>query len=312
MDSETLKRLESLGYIGMAVDEDFTIDKNKDDPKDLIKYHTLWTSVYLYVHTEEYELAENLCQQMIDKRPLFYKGYYEMASVKGLQEKYSEAIDYLEKVMELEPDYIYVYLSMAHAYESLAEYDKAIEYSFKALELKPDFVEAYYQLCLSYYGKGMFDEPDKFLTADLKGNFRYAEVVQLIGEKLIELGQTRLAYDKCIELLELEPDSIDVQNSLAWICGASDIKGIRDPAKALRFALKACEISDYKKPETMDSLAVAYAANGSFDKAVETAKKAVALAHSKGHEDMAGRIEKRLELYKNDRGYIDPSLRSPE
>ena len=175
-----------------------------------------------------------------------------------------------------------------------------------------DFVEAYHLLCLSYYGKGMFDEPDKFLTAVLKGNFRYAEVVQLIGEKLIELGQTRLAYDKCIELLELEPDSIDVQNSLAWICGASDIKGIRDPAKALRFALKACEISDYKKPETVDSLAVAYAANGSFDKAVETAKKAIALARANDYEDRAERIEKRLELYKNDRVYIDPSLRSSE
>ena len=61
--------------------------------------------------------------------------------------------------------------------------------------------------------------------------------------------------------------------------------------------------------EVLDSLAVAYGANGNFDKAIQTAKRAITQADSEDKGDMAERIRKRIELYKNGQIYIDEALK---
>ena len=39
LDDESLKKLESLGYVGGALEEDFSFDQDKADPKDTFSYH---------------------------------------------------------------------------------------------------------------------------------------------------------------------------------------------------------------------------------------------------------------------------------
>lgn len=309
MDAETIQKLESLGYVGSMVTDTFTIDPEKDDPKELIDFHVTASRVGYLIQTEDYEAAEINCKKMIEDRPELYIGYYKMAKLYMYQEKYSEAIEYFSRVNELDPDFVYAYSATADAYKSLEKYDTALEYYFKALALKADLIEAYCQLSDCYYEMGKFEEPQKHLTEELRTSRRYPESLHLLGNKLIEMGQIRQAYDKFTEALKLDPGSVDILNAAAWMKCASDIKEFRDPQEALRLAAKACEISEYKNPEAMDTLAVAYAANGHFDKAVRTAEIAITLANAEEKEDMAERIRKRIELYKNAHIYIDDALR---
>jgi hypothetical protein len=53
----------------------------------------------------------------------------------------------------------------------------------------------------------------------------------------------------------------------------------------------------------VDVLAAAYAETGQFDRAVETARKAVDLARAAGQGAAAQDIEKRLELYQAGKAY---------
>ena len=309
MDAEILRKLESLGYVGSMVNETFAIDPVKTDPKKLIDFHVLGSRVGYLIQTEDYETAEINCKRMIKEKPELYMGYYKMAKLLMYQEKYSEASKYFAKVAELEPDFVYAYAGLADAYKLSGQYDSAIEYCIKALELKPDFIEAYYQLSVCYYEQGMFREAEEHLTEELRNSHRYPEALALTGRKLIEKGRIRQAYDKYKEALELEPESVDALNAAAWLQCASDIKDLRNSQEALRLAEKACEISDYTNPEILDTLAVAYAANGYFDKAVQTAKRAIIQAVSDDKEAMAERIRTRIELYKNGQIYIDEALK---
>jgi arylsulfatase A-like enzyme/Tfp pilus assembly protein PilF len=308
LDIETLSKLESLGYVGRMVDDNFLIDPAKPDPKDFINYHLLEATIGYLIQIGEYESAEKNCREMIDRKPDLYMGYYKMAKYLMQRQKYSEAIDYIVKVTELEPDFVEGYIGLAKAYQNLNQFDTAIKYALKVLEIERESISAYYHLSICYYEKGMFDEPQKYLNREIRENPRYYKVVQGLATKLYEKGQIRRAHKKYSKLLELDPDSYDGLNSMSWLQAASMIDGIRNPRQAIDFALKACEISGYRKPEAIDTLAVAYAAAGDFQKAIETAQKAIEVVNSRGDDGFAGRIQKRLDLYRQGKTYLDPQL----
>jgi len=309
MDAETLSKLESLGYVGSKVETDFLIDLEKEDPKNLIDYHVLSNTIGYLAQIEEYEAAEKNCLKMIEKRPDLYMGYYKMSQYLMGRQQYSEAVDYITKVAELEPDFALAYVGLAKAYENLGQFDIAIKNALRALEIERDSVGAYYHLSLCYYEKGMFDEPEKHLNKEISENPNYAKVLQKLALELYEKGQIQYSFKKYLMLLEKDPVSIDGLNSLAWFQAASTIEGIHNPQQAVKHALKACEITEYANSKTLDTLSVAYAASGDFEKAVETSQKAIEVAKTNSEEALAGRMQKRQDLYRQEKPYVDAGLK---
>ncbi len=73
----------------------------------------------------------------------------------------------------------------------------------------------------------------------------------------------------------------------------------------MQLATRACELTDYKNPVILDTLAVSYAALGRFAEAVETVQKALELARADQAEQLAERIQTRLMLYKTRQPYTE-------
>lgn len=76
--------------------------------------------------------------------------------------------------------------------------------------------------------------------------------------------------------------------------------------EAVKLAEKICELTGHKKPLMLDTLATAYAEAGRFDEAsqtAQTAQKAIEMAKSNGQQELAGIIEKRMQLYKSGRPF---------
>ena len=103
------------------------------------------------------------------------------------------------------------------------------------------------------------------------------------------------------ETLRLNPDHIDSHNNLAWLLATTADDNVRDPAEAVRLAKRACELTQYSRPDFLDTLAAAYAAGGDFAKAVEIAEKALSLVS--GSEKQTNWIQERIELYKANKPY---------
>ncbi len=122
-----------------------------------------------------------------------------------------------------------------------------------------------------------------------------------LGLNSLQLGRPQEAMDHWEEALRIRADYPDAQNNLAWFLATRAESG--NPVRAVMLAERACELTHNRKPDFLDTLAVAYAAAGRFDDAVATAQRAVFLARSNGNAELAGEIETRLQLYRSGRAY---------
>ena len=86
-------------------------------------------------------------------------------------------------------------------------------------------------------------------------------------------------------------------NNLAWIYATASKAHLRNGSEAVVLTTKACELTNFKNPEMLDTLAAAYAEMGKFEKAVEYQQKAIARAPSQTKKE----LEVRLQLY--EKGY---------
>lgn len=94
-----------------------------------------------------------------------------------------------------------------------------------------------------------------------------------------DLWYQKKDYERAIkdfdEALRLNPKLLKALNNKAWVLASCPDKRYRDGKKAVELATKACELTEWKDPMFLDTLAIAYAETGDFDKAVEYVEKAL-------------------------------------
>ena len=100
------------------------------------------------------------------------------------------------------------------------------------------------------------------------------------------------------EALRLNPDSVEAMNNLAWTLATSPEANIRNGARAVELAERACKLTQYQKTVYIGTLAAAQAGAGRFDDAMATAQKAIALARQNGEPDLVQRNQDLLERYR--------------
>ena len=91
----------------------------------------------------------------------------------------------------------------------------------------------------------------------------------------ISIGDHKAALTDLEQALELEPDDPGVLNNLAWLLATSPNDALRDGARAIELATKACEETQWEEAHIISTLAAGYAEKGDFTKACEYSQKAV-------------------------------------
>jgi tetratricopeptide (TPR) repeat protein len=86
---------------------------------------------------------------------------------------------------------------------------------------------------------------------------------------------------------------------------------LRDGSKALELAQKALKATGDQDPNTLDTLAAAYAETGDFPMALETARKALQLAQQAGKSDLAESLKKEILLYESGKPLRDTAVPNP-
>jgi tetratricopeptide (TPR) repeat protein len=97
--------------------------------------------------------------------------------------------------------------------------------------------------------------------------------------------------------LEYNANCVEALNNSAWLLATAPNPRLRDGKTAVTLASRACELTDYKQPFFIGTLAAACAEAGRFDDAIATARKAKAMALSQGQIQIAGRDQQLIELY---------------
>ncbi len=196
-----------------------------------------------------------------------------------------------EEATEEPPPVVNYMGRLAGWYSGQGRYDEAESLYLERLEIlrrvlgeeHSDTLESIGDLAGLYFEQGRFDE------------------VKSLVVKMVEVSQR--VWD------EGHPDMLEFMIGLARFQATCPVAELRDGAKAVENATKACELTNWKDWEYLDTLAAAYAEAGDFDSAIKWQQKAIDLLPEDEEEPSERRakrradFEERLKLYQSGKPY---------
>jgi len=186
--------------------------------------------------------------------------------------------------------------------------DDAISKLQAAIDLRPENAPAHDNLAKALLKKGQVAEATVHYRKFLELEPANVEARNTLGTALIQQGHIREAIDQWQEVLALQPENGNAASNLAWVFATCTDDSIRDGTRAAQLGEKALRISGGKIPMIYKVLAAAYAENGRFADAVETAQRGAELATSQGNPALAVELESNIALYQSGRQLRDPSI----
>ena len=186
--------------------------------------------------------------------------------------------------------------------------DDAISKLQAAIDLRPENAPAHDNLAKALLKKGQVAEAMVHYRKFLEIEPENVEARNTLGTALIQQGLVKEAIDQWQDALALQPDNGNAASNLAWVFATCPEDSIRDGARAVELGEKALRISGGKIPTIYKVLAAAYAENGRFADAIETAQRGSELATTQGNPALAAELESNIALYQSGRPLRDPSI----
>ena len=192
--------------------------------------------------------------------------------------------------------------------------DEAISKLQRAVDLRPENAPAHDNLAKAFLQKGQLADAMIHYRKLLELEPNNEEGRNILGTVLAQQGRIREAVEQWQRVLAIQPENGNAMSNLAWVFAASPEESLRDGTQAVRLAERALQLSGGKIPMVFRTLAAAYAENGRFSRAIETAQRGLELANSQGNPGLAAELQNNIALYQAERPLRDPGLtngRSP-
>ena len=238
--------------------------------------------------------------EAIRLKPQYATAYVERGETRRDMKELNRAITDFDEAIRLEPQDAFNYVERGMTRRDMKEFDRAIADFDEAIRIDPRGIVAYAYRGKARYSKGDFDEA----IAD------FNEAIRLDPEAVrLDRGWAwfcKRQYGKAIadfnEAIRLTPEIPDGYGARAWVWATCPDEQYRDGKKAVASATKACELTDWKEPSHLDTLAAAYAEAGEFDSAVKWQSKANELFQDAEAKKDG---ETRLNLYREKKPYYN-------
>jgi tetratricopeptide (TPR) repeat protein len=208
------------------------------------------------------------------------------------------AIDFSEAI-RLDPNDLPSWQNRAICYRELKQPLKAIEDYSEAIRLSPEDAGYFRGRASAYFEIKNFDKA----LAD------YNEAIRLTAEKspqwtfyfsraecFIGLGRFAEAAVDYQTSIKLEASNPELLNNFATLLATAPLDALRNGNQALEMAKKACELTEYKHPAPLSTMAEAYAETGDFSAAIEWMEKALKLVTE---EEYRKQLSVELDSFRN-------------
>ena len=233
-----------------------------------------------------------------------------------VKEDYEKALQDANELIQQKPNDPDGVALRSLVYRSQGNFEKAIEDTQLLLEDDPSNLDYKFDIAILHTANNapskaipIYDE----IISQLPDSAQ-SQIIRNRGDAYLSLGKHERAIDDFELALELlrehsgsDADAMSDEreksmlsgllNNLAWVLSTSTIDELRDGKRALKLALEASELTEYKEAFILSTLASAYAETGDFELARKWATKAVELAES--DEQRIG-LQEELESFKKD------------
>ena len=215
----------------------------------------------------------------------------------AIEGKFKEAVSEYETACQLDPGSPYFRTSLAEALARLGKMNEAAGCFQEALKLQPGNADAHWQYGLLLAHTGNLKAALDHLREAVRLQPTVQEYLDL-ASALSAAGPSDAAITQCREALRLQPDSPLALMNLAWIRASDPNDRIRNGPEAVILAERACELTEFRNPSFLGTLAAAYAEAGRFEDAIRAAEKAIDLARIAGNQKLAEKNQQLLEMYR--------------
>jgi tetratricopeptide (TPR) repeat protein len=194
-------------------------------------------------------------------KPSDTDAHYNLALVMLRRENFTKAAEHLFKVVQYKPDHAEAHHNLGLALIRQKNIEDATAHLYQAVSLDPNNGDYHYNLAVALASQGKTDETIRHLTTAVRINPDNAKAHYNLGVMLSRQGKINEAIEHWSQSARLDPKDI---NSLLH-------------------------------------LGEGYAEIGRFSEAVLVTERAFNLARAAGQEQRAQQIQKRLELYKQNK-----------
>jgi len=186
--------------------------------------------------------------------------------------------------------------------------DEAISLLQSAVDLRPDNSPAHENLARALLQKGQVADALVHYRKLLDLQPDNMEIHNIVGTVLVQQGRVQEGAEEWQKVLLVEPDNGNAMSNLAWVFATSPDQPIRNGARAVQLAEQAVRLSGGRIAILFRTLAAAYAENGQFSDAIQTAERGIQLANSQGNAGLANELQGNIALYQQQQPLRDNSL----
>jgi tetratricopeptide (TPR) repeat protein len=253
-----------------------------------------------------YRDSETLWRTTIARNPGCWMAENNLGSELLERGNIDGAIAHFEKSLRLKFDHPETHNNLTYALLRKGDPDAAIAEARVALNFQPNNTDIHVVLGMALMTKALLDEAIAQFSKALEIRPNYSNAHYNLAVALAEKGETVDAIAHYEKAIEAQPDLFQALTNLAWIFASSSDTTIRNGPKAVELAEEANRFTGDTNPFVLQTLAAAYAANKSFDKAVETSRRALQSAEEERNSELAEEIRREISLYEAGLPYRTP------
>ncbi|MGD9127734.1 MAG: tetratricopeptide repeat protein [Planctomycetia bacterium] len=285
----------------------------------------------ILVDLGENKEAEKVLKKLVQLAPNSIAPLTIRAQLNAQKKDYPAALDDLNHALELEPNDTGILIMRAFLYHEMKlpkramadvekvlkirpQFDRARRFRIallaeegdldqtlkelqKLYEAHPDNSEITLELAILHAMKKNVAESLKYYNKVLDKNKKNVEALEGRASIYLGMGKHAEAITDFDKANQLAPNKSEILNNLAWVLATSPKDKLRNGKRAIKLATKACELTEYKKPHILSTLAAAYAETGNFKKAIQFSTKAVELSEELEDAKIQEALQKELRSY---------------